>query len=199
MKALAIIGTLAVLLVGGAVTVAAAPYTAAPAAQASPSPSATPRPTRKPKATAQPAATAAPTVAPTPASGSTNSNGSSSTGTTAESLSANLQPLDVISGSVALKTNADGTGTLTLDTAGLGGASPWHVYLDPGRVTNIGSAAKHDFAFTSGRDFTMFTSEVATIPLTKAQMNRLNSDLSAAGVVTANITDGIRHSVAYLQ
>jgi hypothetical protein len=184
MRALAIVGTLAVLLVGGAVTVAAAPPAAAPAAKASAAPSATPRPTRAPAATPAP---------------SSSSSSSSSTGTTTGTLQANLQPLDVISGTVSLKTNADGTGSLVLDSAGLGGSAPWHVYLDRGRVTNIGAAAQHDFSFTSGRDFTMFTSEVATIPLTKAQMSRLNSDLKAAGVVTANITDGIRHSVAYLQ
>jgi hypothetical protein len=184
MRALAIVGTLAVLLVGGAVTVAASPPAAAPAAKASASPSPTPRPTHAPSSTS---------------TGSSSGSGSSSVGSTNGSLSAALQPLNVVSGSVALTTNTDGTGDLVLTTKGLGGASPWHVYLDRGRVTNIGSAAQHEFSFTSGRDFTMFTSEVATIPLTKAQMDRLNSDLKAAGVVTANITDGIRHSVAYLQ
>ena len=136
MRALAIIGTLAVLLVGGAITVAAAPVGSAPAAHASPSPSAHARPS--------PSAHPRPSAIPAPSSSSSGS----STGTAGGGpWQATLQPLEVISGNVKLTENSDGTGTLNLDTSGLGGSSPWHVYLDKGRVTNSATAANHEFAF----------------------------------------------------
>ena len=145
------------------------------------------------------AASPAPSTPPSPAvtggsSGTTGTTGSS-TATSTSSWSAQVHPLDAVTGGLTVQRRSDGTGVLTLKLDGMRREADWSVDVDGGTAAH--PVEPDEIAERSGADVARSGADTLAIQLTKAEMDAFSKDQAKVGIVVS-ISDGTRRAVATL-